>query len=94
MSQAQALLDCVADLIVHCGVLQTVGILQKGVQLEKSASWNAAHHSAEGWRISGTAPSKDGPGAFSTQSAPQIWHVHGVDETCYGASAGLGHLPP
>ena len=28
MSQAQALLDCTADLVEHCGVLATVDVLQ------------------------------------------------------------------
>ena len=60
MSQAQALLDCVADLIVHCGVTGTVDILQQGLQLQRSASWTEEHHSADSWRILGQSPSPDG----------------------------------
>jgi hypothetical protein len=59
MSQAQALLDCVADLIVHCGVLSTVDILQEGVQLSRRTSLDCP---ADSWRISGHAPSPDGAG--------------------------------
>ena len=59
MSQAQALLDCVADLIVHCGVLSTVDILQEGVQLSRRTSLDCP---ADSWRISGHAPSPDGEG--------------------------------
>ena len=39
------------------------GKLQEGLELHRSASWKQGHHSAEGWRITGKAPSKDGPGA-------------------------------
>ncbi len=39
------------------------GNLQEGLELHRSASWKQGHHSAEGWRITGKAPSKDGPGA-------------------------------
>lgn len=59
MSQAQTLLDCVADLIVHCGVLSTVDILQEGVQLSRRTSLDCP---ADSWRISGNAPSPDGKG--------------------------------
>ena len=37
--------------------------VQEGLELHRSASWKSGHHSAEGWRITGKAPSKDGPGA-------------------------------
>ena len=62
MSQAQALLDCVADLVVHCGVTGAVAVLQEGLQLRRGASWAPGHHSADSWRILGQSPSPDGPG--------------------------------
>lgn len=36
---------------------------QEGLELHRSASWKSGHHTAEGWRITGKAPSKAGPGA-------------------------------
>ena len=70
MSQAQALLDCVADLVAHCGVPGAVAVLQEGLQLRWGASWASGHHSPDSWRILGQSPSPDGPG--NSISAPVL----------------------
>ena len=70
MSQAQALLDCVADLVAHCGVPGAVAVLQEGLQLRWGASWAPGHHSPDSWRILGQSPSPDGPG--NSISAPVL----------------------
>ena len=62
MSQAQALLDCVADLVAHCGVAGAVAVLQEGLRLQRGPSWAPGHHSPDSWRILGQSTSPDGPG--------------------------------
>ena len=87
MSQAQALLDCVADLVVHCGVTGAVAVLQEGLQLRRGASWAPEHRSADSWRILGQSPGPDGPGdnpcsnAAAEQSQAQVWISRSMEST-------------
>ena len=69
MSQAQALLDCVADLVAHCGVPGAVAVLQEGLRLRQGPSWAPGHHSPDSWRILGQSPSPDGAGDHLSSAA-------------------------
>ena len=51
------------------------GNVQEGLELHRSTSWKQGHHSAEGWRITGKAPSKDGPGTVY-ESCHQLTCMH------------------
>ncbi len=77
-SQAQALLDCVADLVVHSGLQGAVALLSEGAQLQRvpsgmgSAGGVGSPHSgsdilsrmgSETWRIVGSMPPGFGEGA-------------------------------
>lgn len=59
--QAQSLMDCVADLIEHCGVRGAYDLLYDGAQLERSAS-TMSRSSSDGWKIIGSLPAHAGEG--------------------------------
>lgn len=86
MSQAQALLDCVADLVSHCGVLAAVDMLAADVILDRSASWTPGAHSADSWRVSGRM-SADNPGVIL-----KSWPLLRIHASCEAGSvlAGAG----
>jgi hypothetical protein len=74
-SQAQALLDCVADLIVHSGLQGAINLLTEGAQLQRipsgmgslgsprSGSDGLSRMGSETWRIVGSLPPGFGEGA-------------------------------
>ncbi|KAK9916670.1 hypothetical protein WJX75_005528 [Coccomyxa subellipsoidea] len=75
-SQAQALLDCVADLIVHSGLQGAINLLTEGAQLQRipsgmgslgsprSGSDSLSRMGSETWRIVGSLPPGFGEGAW------------------------------
>lgn len=87
-SQAQALLDCVADLIVHSGLQGAINLLTEGAQLQRipsgvgslgsprSGSDGLSRMGSETWRIVGSLPPGFGEGAATpllSQHA-SLWH--------------------
>lgn len=89
-AQAQALLDCLADLTAHGSLASAAAMLQGGAQLQRLGSGLSSAGSAEGWRVSGALPPSDGgsdagggtqhsillrPCSLAALIPPFHWHV-------------------
>jgi hypothetical protein len=56
-------MDCLADLIEHCGVQATYDLLYDGARLERASSGGISRAGSDAWRIVGTLPQHAGEGA-------------------------------
>lgn len=79
-SQAQALLDCVADLVVHSGLQGAINLLAEGAQLQRVPSGTGS--------LSGA--SRDSPRSGSdglTRMGSETWRIIGSLPAGFGEGA-------